>query len=56
MYTTKEFARGHWHVVDESGHPIYDGERDGNDAPAVFTDPDIAAQCAAELNMEESAV
>lgn len=49
-YRVKEFRPGLWHVVDEVGHPVYDGERDGNDQPAIFRDPDIADEAVAELN------
>lgn len=54
-YHIKEYVRGHWHVVDESGLPIFDGEPHGNDRPVVFTDPYIAAECAAKLNEEDEA-
>lgn len=49
-YHVKQFARGHWHVVNESGHPIYDGARDGNDAPVIFHDYDAACDCAERMN------
>lgn len=45
-YHIKQFRPGRWHVVDEAGQPLYDDERDGNDRPLIFTDPDIAQQCA----------
>lgn len=52
-YHLKQFMRGLWHVVDESGHPVYDGERDGNDRPIVFNDEDAAWECAKTLTAEK---
>lgn len=51
-YHAREFRPGLWEVVDESGHPVYGRERDGNDKPLVFRDPDVADECAAILNAE----
>jgi hypothetical protein len=53
-YHTKEFRPGHWWVVDESGHPIYDGAPDANDKAVVFFDSDGAVACAQEMNKQEA--
>lgn len=51
-YHINEFRPGYWHVVTDGGLPVYDNERDGNDAPLVFIDPDSAKECAERLNQD----
>lgn len=52
-YRLKEFLPGRWHVMF-GDMPIYDDKTNGDDAPLVFTDPDIAQECADKLNKEVS--
>lgn len=51
-YRVKEFRPDHFWVVDETGHPIYDGAPDANDKSVVFFDFDGAACVAEELNKQ----
>lgn len=49
-FKAKCIAHERWHIVDENGHPLYDGARDGNDKPVVFNDYDILLERLEFLN------
>jgi hypothetical protein len=50
-YTVQSFARGRsFHVIDETGLPIYDGAPHGKDRPRIFHDEDAAQACADRYN------
>ena len=45
-----------WQIIDRrTNHPVYDNERDGNDAPLVFHDYDAACEYRNQLNENEPA-
>ena len=52
-YYAKRFARGAWHVIGPSGHPLYDNAPHGQDKPIVFHDEDAAVECASRCNLDD---
>ncbi len=51
-YHISEYCRNRWHVVDETGLPVYDGALYGNDRPRIFKDEDEAYDFAERLNID----
>ena len=44
-YYVKQLKSGDYHVCKLSNnHPVYDDARDGNDAPLLFKDEDLAIE------------
>ncbi len=56
-YYLHQFVRDKWHIIDRLDNlPVYDDERDGKDAPLVFTDSDAAIQCLDKLNEDSEPI
>lgn len=52
-YYIKQLKSGNYHICKLSNNqPVYDDERDGNDAPLIFKDEDAAIQFRDKLNKE----